>query len=96
MEFWEKNTSAKYSVTRRRGQNAAIRADALAARLLLRAEIRKRAYEIFRQRNGVPGNDVEDWLNAETEVCAKHGIAAIHVSRATVDKKRKEIPLRPR
>jgi hypothetical protein len=34
-----------------------------------RAElIRKRAYEIYLQRGGVPGREIEDWLTAEREV----------------------------
>jgi len=30
--------------------------------------IRKRAYEIYLQRERVPGRDLEDWLTAEREV----------------------------
>ena len=30
--------------------------------------IRKRAYEIYLERGGVPGRDLEDWLSAEREV----------------------------
>ena len=32
-------------------------------------DIRRRAYEIYLSRNGAPGNDIEDWLRAEREVC---------------------------
>ena len=31
-------------------------------------EIRNRAYEIYLQRGAQPGNEVEDWLQAEREL----------------------------
>jgi hypothetical protein len=31
-------------------------------------EIRNRAYEIYLQRRAQPGNEVEDWLQAEREL----------------------------
>jgi hypothetical protein len=31
-------------------------------------EIRARAYEIYLQRGGQPGDEVEDWLQAEREL----------------------------
>ena len=31
-------------------------------------EIRERAYEIYCARNGGPGDEVDDWLKAETEL----------------------------
>ena len=31
-------------------------------------QIRARAYELFEQRGGESGHDVEDWLQAEAEV----------------------------
>ncbi len=34
-------------------------------------EIRRRAYEIYLQRGGTPGNENEDWLVAEQEVRAR-------------------------
>lgn len=34
----------------------------------LEEEVRRRAYEIYQQRAGAPGNQQEDWLNAEREV----------------------------
>jgi len=33
-------------------------------------DVRLRAYELFLQRGGVPGNDVGDWLEAERELRA--------------------------
>lgn len=37
------------------------------------AEIRQRAHEIYLGRNGVPGNPVVDWLQAEVELRARAG-----------------------
>ena len=31
-------------------------------------EIRLRAYEIYLERGGIPGNDLDDWLQAEREL----------------------------
>ncbi len=31
-------------------------------------EIRRRAHEIYLARNGAPGHEVEDWLQAELEL----------------------------
>jgi len=33
-------------------------------------QIRLRAYEIYQQRNGEPGDPVQDWLQAEAELTA--------------------------
>ena len=33
--------------------------------------IRKRAYEIYLKRGMEDGHDVEDWLQAEEEICSK-------------------------
>jgi Protein of unknown function (DUF2934) len=35
-------------------------------------EIRRRAYELFQQRNGAYGSEQEDWLRAESEVLARY------------------------
>jgi hypothetical protein len=32
--------------------------------------IQERAYELFVQRGRIPGHELEDWLQAEREVCA--------------------------
>src|SRR5258708_2639809 len=34
----------------------------------LQEEIRRRAYELYLQRGGMPGNESQDWLVAEPEV----------------------------
>ena len=33
-----------------------------------REEIRFRAYEIYLERGGLPGNELDDWLQAEREL----------------------------
>lgn len=38
----------------------------------LEDEIRLRAYEIYLERNGSPGDECQDWLVAEREVRARH------------------------
>jgi hypothetical protein len=36
-------------------------------------EIRTRAYELFLERGGTPGSDLEDWMRAEQELRARMG-----------------------
>jgi hypothetical protein len=38
----------------------------------LEDEIRRRAYDLYEQRNGSSGSEQEDWLRAETEVLARY------------------------
>ena len=38
--------------------------------LIQRHEVARRAYEIYERRGGVPGRDLEDWLQAEQELGA--------------------------
>jgi hypothetical protein len=38
----------------------------------LEDEIRCRAYELFQERGGIPGNERGDWLQAEREVLARY------------------------
>lgn len=35
-------------------------------------EIRKRAYEIYLARHGLPGNEMDDWLKAQAELKEAH------------------------
>ena len=37
-------------------------------------QIQQRAYEIFLERRGAPGSEVEDWLRAERELAQTGGI----------------------
>jgi uncharacterized protein HemX len=34
-------------------------------------QIRQRAYELYQERNGGPGSETQDWLQAEAEVMWK-------------------------
>ena len=36
-------------------------------------DIARRAYELFLERGGEHGHDVEDWLRAESEIIAERG-----------------------
>ena len=38
----------------------------------LEDEIRRRAYEIFLERGGIPGNQNDDWVAAEREIQARY------------------------
>ena len=38
-----------------------------------REEVELRAYQIYVERGGAHGQDVEDWLQAEREVIVKYG-----------------------
>ena len=38
----------------------------------LEEEIRRRAYELFQERGGVPGAENEDWLRAEREILSRY------------------------
>lgn len=42
-----------------------------APKLSTHDKIARRAYEIFLERNGAPGNPLEDWVRAEREILAK-------------------------
>ena len=42
--------------------------DTSANHALNHREIRRRAYEIFLERGGLPGRELEDWLQAEYEL----------------------------
>jgi len=45
-------------------------------------EIRRRAYEIYLERGVLPGQELEDWLQAEREI-----ESAAHFMRATIGEK---------
>jgi hypothetical protein len=36
--------------------------------LIIKEEIRRRAYELFEARGGEDGHELEDWLQAEEEI----------------------------
>jgi hypothetical protein len=45
-------------------------------------EVRCRAYEIYLERGGLPGQELEDWFQAEREI-----ESAAHFMRATIGEK---------
>lgn len=47
-----------------------------------REEIARRAYEIYLERGGAPGHELEDWTRAERELVEKNG----HVRRRVESK----------
>jgi hypothetical protein len=47
-------------------------------------EVRRRAYEIYLERGGLPGQELEDWFQAEREI-----ESAAHFMRATIGEKHK-------
>ena len=46
-----------------------------------REEVRLRAYEIYLQRGGLPGNELDDWLQAEREL---QGASAAKAQEASI------------
>jgi len=44
-------------------------------REVTREQIEKRAYEIYLQRGGMDGTDMEDWLIAEQELVGEEGLS---------------------
>ena len=44
--------------------------------------VRKRAFELFRERGGSHGNDQEDWFRAETELRGRNGGTKQSVGKA--------------
>jgi Protein of unknown function (DUF2934) len=38
----------------------------------LEEEIRRRAYELFEERGGIPGAENEDWFRAEREILSRY------------------------
>jgi hypothetical protein len=54
------------------GNSSAARGKSPASKKLSpQQKIEMRAYEIFLERGGAPGNPLEDWVRAEREVMAK-------------------------
>lgn len=46
-------------------------------------EVELRAYQIYVERGGTHGQDVDDWLQAERELIAKHADTSQKVKAAT-------------
>jgi hypothetical protein len=49
-----------------------------------REEIELRAHQIYVERGGAQGQDVEDWLQAERELIEKHGKTGLKAKAAVV------------
>jgi hypothetical protein len=49
-----------------------------------REEIALRAYYIYLERGGVPGNELEDWTLAERELLEKYGKASRKVKPISI------------
>ncbi len=49
-----------------------------------REEIELRAHQIYVERGGAPGQDVEDWLQAERELLEKYGKTGLKAKAAAV------------
>ena len=53
-------------------------------RLTSQEKIQLRAYEIYLERNGAPGNPLEDWVRAEREILQKSRKSAKRTAPAAV------------
>ena len=53
-------------------------------------EIRHRAYEIYNERGGTDGNDLEDWFQAERELQEKYREETAKNSKKTNNKSRRQ------
>jgi hypothetical protein len=49
-----------------------------------RGEIELRAHQIYVERGGAPGQDVEDWFQAERELLEKYGKTGLKANAAAV------------
>jgi hypothetical protein len=49
-----------------------------------REEIERRAHQIYVERGAAPGQDVEDWLQAERELLEKYGKTGLKTKAAAV------------
>ncbi len=72
-----RKTSASSTTNRRKKNTASVPAPGAEANVSaqsasLEDEIRRRAYQIYLERNGSPGNEQQDWLAAEREIRARH------------------------
>jgi DUF2934 family protein len=59
-------------MARTNGNGSSTKSKSLSAKKLSPQEkIAQRAYEIYLERHGAPGNPLEDWVRAEREILAK-------------------------
>ena len=67
------------------GRSAPRSGQQIAERHPTHEEIELRAFQIYVGRGGAPGNDLEDWLQAEFELIEKYGKTG-QTAKATVAK----------
>ena len=71
-------------MARTNGNGSAAKGKSLSSKKLSpRKKIELRAYEIYLERKGAPGNPLEDWVRAEREVLQKTGKATKKLASAT-------------
>jgi hypothetical protein len=59
------------SKTSGNGSQAKTKAKSTTPKISTQEKIATRAYEIYLERGGAPGNPLEDWVRAEREILAK-------------------------
>jgi len=70
-------------MARTNGNGASTRSKSSPAKKLSpQQKIELRAYEIYLERNGAPGNPLEDWVRAEREVLQKSRKTAKKIAAA--------------
>jgi hypothetical protein len=57
----------------RESSSPKVRKPRIAKKHPTREEIELRAYHIYLERGGAPGNELEDWTRAERELLGKNG-----------------------
>ena len=67
------------------GRSAPRSGQQIAERHPTHEEIELRAYQIYIERGGAPGNELEDWLQAEFELIEEYGKTS-QTAKATVAK----------
>ena len=71
-------------MARTNGNGSAAKGKSLSSKKLSpQQKIEVRAYEIYLERKGAPGNPLEDWVRAEREVLQKSGKTTKKLASAT-------------
>jgi hypothetical protein len=71
-------------MARTNGNGSAAKGKSLSSKKLSpQQKIELRAYEIYLERKGAPGNPLEDWVRAEREVLQKSGKTTKKLASAT-------------
>jgi hypothetical protein len=56
-----------------KSSSSALKKERVAKSAPTREDIARRAYEIYLERGGAPGHELEDWIRAERELTQKNG-----------------------